>query len=47
MSTAVLYVIKNPSKIIPGNASGTSALFKDNLKVIINKTGDVISVIWQ
>ncbi|KQS24671.1 DUF4258 domain-containing protein [Dyadobacter sp. Leaf189] len=43
--TAVLDVIKNPSATFPGNRPGTSVFIKDNLKVITNKIGDVMTVI--
>ncbi len=45
--TAVLDVIKNPAKVMPGKTPGTKVFFKDSLKVITNKGGDVISVILQ
>ncbi|MET3731419.1 hypothetical protein [Moheibacter stercoris] len=45
--TAVLDVIKNPGRVLEGNTPDTSVFLRDNLKVITNKSGDVISVIWQ
>jgi hypothetical protein len=44
-SSAVLDVIKNPAKILPGNTPGTTAFIRDNLKIITNQAGDVITVI--
>jgi len=44
---AVLDVIKNPTKTFSGNTTGTSVFIRDNLKVITNKKGDVITVIPQ
>jgi len=44
---AVLDVIKNPARTFPGNTPGTSVFIRDNLKVITNKAGDIITVIPQ
>jgi RHS repeat-associated protein len=43
--SAVLDVVKNPAKMFPGNTPGTMVFIRDNLKVITNKAGDVITVI--
>ena len=43
----VLDVIKNPTQTFPGNRSGTMVFIRDNLKVITNKAGDIMTVIWQ
>lgn len=45
--TAVNDVIKNPAKILPGNTPGTSVFIRDNLKVVTNAMGDVLTVVWQ
>ena len=45
--TAVLDVINNPVTKMAGNTPGTTVFIKENVKVIANQTGDVISVIWQ
>ena len=44
---AVFDVIKNPARTFPGNKPGTSVFIRDNLKVITNKVGDIITVIPQ
>lgn len=44
---AVLDVIQNPASMLNGNTPNTVVLIRDNLKVIINSSGDVISVISQ
>lgn len=43
--TAVLDVIRNPLKVIPGNQPGTTLYVRDGLKVVTNDVGDVITVI--
>jgi hypothetical protein len=45
--SAVLDVIKNPTIKTVGNTPGTTVFIKDNLKVITNQAGDVITVIPQ
>ncbi len=45
--SGVLDVIKNPARILPGNRPGTTVFLRDNLKVVTNKAGDVITVIWK
>jgi RHS repeat-associated protein len=45
--SAVLDVIKNPARMFLGNTPGTSVFIRDNLKVITNKAGDIITVIPQ
>ena len=45
--SVVLDVIKNPARILPGNTPGTTAFLGNNLKVITNKAGDIITVIPQ
>lgn len=45
--TAVDDVIRNPAQVIPGNTPGTSVYIRDNLKVVANTAGDVITVVWQ
>ena len=47
MPSAVEDAIKNSLKITPGNTPGTFVRFGDGLKVIINNSGDVITVIPQ
>ncbi len=44
---AVLDVIKNPTRTFPGNTPGKTVFIRDNLKVITNKLGDIITVIPQ
>ncbi|UNY99767.1 FG-GAP-like repeat-containing protein [Zhouia spongiae] len=43
----VLDVINNPARTFPGNTPGTSVFIRDNLKIITNKAGDIITVIPQ
>ena len=45
--STVIDVVKNPVKILPGNTQGTTVFIKDNLKVVTNKSGDIITVIPQ
>ena len=45
--TAVDDVIRNPDQVIPGNTLGTCIYSRDNLKVVTNTSGDVITVLWQ
>ena len=45
--SAVLDVIKNPARVIPGNRPGTTVFIRDNLKVVTNSSGDVMTVISQ
>ena len=45
--SAVLDVVKNPARTFPGNTPGTTVFIRDNLKVITNKAGDIITVIPQ
>jgi hypothetical protein len=45
--TAVNDVIKNATQVIPGNTPGTSVYIKENLKVVTNSVGDVLTVIWN
>jgi RHS repeat-associated protein len=45
--SGVLDVVKNPAKMFPGNTPGTTVFIRDNLKVITNKAGDIITVIPQ
>jgi hypothetical protein len=43
--SAVLDVVKNPAKMFPGNKPGSTVFIRDNLKVVTNKVGDIITVI--
>lgn len=45
--TAVIDVINNPTEIIKGNKPHTLRYIKDNLKVIVNQKGDIITVMWH
>ena len=45
--TAVLDVIKNPTQKFLGNQPDTFVFMKDNLKVITNKAGEIVTVIWK
>jgi hypothetical protein len=45
--SAVIDVVKNPLKILPGNTPETTVFIKNNLKVITNKSGDIVTVIYQ
>lgn len=45
--SAVLDVVNNPLHVVPGNLPGTMIYFKDNLKVVTNTAGDIITVVWQ
>jgi len=45
--SAVLDVIKNPAGTFLGNTPGTWVFIRDNLKVITNNAGDVVTVILQ
>ena len=40
-------VIKYPSKVIPGNTSGTTVYIGEKLKIVLNTAGDVVTVITQ
>jgi len=40
-------VVKHPSKVVPGNTPGTTMYIGKKLKVILNKAGDVVTVIHQ
>ncbi len=40
-------VVKHPSKVVPGNTLGTTVYIGKKLKVILNKAGDVVTVIHQ
>lgn len=44
---AVLDVIDNPQQVFSGNRPGTTVFVKDNLKVVTNTVGDVVTVIWH
>jgi len=43
--SAVIDVIRNPTNTYPGNRPGTLVFIRDNLKIITNELGDVITVI--
>ncbi|MEM1357972.1 MAG: RHS repeat-associated core domain-containing protein [Bacteroidota bacterium] len=43
--TAVDDAIRNPTSTEPGNFPGTTVHWKDNLKVVVNKAGDVITAV--
>lgn len=43
--SAVLDVVKNPGTVIPGNTPGTTVFIRENLRVVVNKVGDIITVI--
>ena len=45
--TVVEDVVKHPSKVVPGNTPGTTVYIGEKLKVILNKAGDVVTVIHQ
>jgi RHS repeat-associated protein len=45
--TAVIDAIENAARTRPGNRPGTIECYKENLKVIINKAGDVMTVMFQ
>ncbi len=45
--SVVLDVINNATRSIPGNTQGTTVFFKDNLKVVTNTVGDIITVVTQ
>jgi len=45
--SVVLDVIKNPARTFLGNTPGTWVFIRDNLKVVTNNAGDVITVILQ
>ncbi len=45
--SAVLDVVKHPARMFPGNTPGTTVFIRDNLKIITNKAGDIITVIPQ
>jgi len=45
--TAVLDVVKNPARVFSGNQPGTMVFIRDNLKIVTNKAGDIVTVIWQ
>jgi hypothetical protein len=40
-------IIKHPIKVIPGKTSGTTVYIGEQLKVVLNNAGDVITVITQ
>lgn len=42
-----LTLFRNPAQILPGNTHGTTVFIRDNLKVVTNKVGDIITVMWQ
>lgn len=44
---AVIDVIKNPASVTAGNQAGTTVYIRDNLKVVTNATGEVITVVSQ
>ncbi|TDG93821.1 hypothetical protein CCPUN_08590 [Cardinium endosymbiont of Culicoides punctatus] len=44
---AKVLTIMNPTKVIPGKYPGTFVYFKDNLQVIANENGDVVTVFWK
>jgi RHS repeat-associated protein len=44
---SVLDVVKNPTQILSGSTQGTIVFIKDNLKVVTNNAGDIITVMWQ
>ncbi|MEA1786485.1 DUF4258 domain-containing protein, partial [Arenibacter sp. GZD96] len=44
---AVIDVINNPASSFPGNRIGTTIFIRDNLKVVTNNFGDVMTVILQ
>lgn len=43
----ILDVVKHPGRTFPGNRPGTIVFIKDNLKVVTNSAGDIITVMWQ
>ncbi|QRO51545.1 hypothetical protein I6J59_08085 [Butyricimonas virosa] len=45
--TAVLDVVKNPARVFLGNQPGTMVFIRDNLKIVTNRAGDIVTVIWQ
>jgi hypothetical protein len=45
--SAVLGTIENYQKKIPGNTPGTMIFIRDNIKVVINEVGDIVTVIPQ
>lgn len=45
--SVVLDVVKNPAKVLTGNTPGTKIFIRDNLKVVINDIGDIVTVILQ
>jgi hypothetical protein len=45
--STVLDVVKNPAQVLPGNTLGTTVFIRDNLTVVTNTAGDIITVIWH
>jgi hypothetical protein len=45
--SAVIDVIRNPASTTAGNQPGTMVYIRDNLKVVTNSAGDVITVVRQ
>lgn len=45
--TAVIDVVKSPTQILKGNLPNTTIYIKDNLKVVTNNVGDIVTVMWQ
>lgn len=45
--TAVIDVLKKPTQILSGKTPNTVVYIKDNLKVVANKAGDIVTVMWH
>ena len=45
--SAVLDIVKNPAKVLEGNEPGIKLFIRDNLKIVVNEVGDIITVILQ
>lgn len=45
--SSVLDIVKNPAQVVPGKTLGTTVFIRDNLKVVTNTAGDIITVMWQ
>ena len=45
--SAVLDVIRHPAQVLPGRTLGTMVYIRDNLKIVTNTAGDIVTVIWH
>ncbi len=45
--TAVLDVVRHPAQTMPGGTPGTIVYIRDNLRIVTNIAGDIVTVVWH